>query len=134
MLNLFISAALIVFCFLSEFFTRVFIVVVSALATIAVPGTAVVTAIAVAITTEAIFFRLLNINDLLLCFIKFSRYGTIVLYKAPKLVCFINLWIWSVSAFHKTSSFLTAPSQSHLICKIDFLKGRWKKESNSFLR
>lgn len=54
--------------------------------------------------------------------------------KAPKLVCFINLWIWSVSAFHKTSSFLTAPSQSHLICKIDFLKGRWKKESNSFLK
>ena len=80
------------------------------------------------------FFRLLNINDLLLCFIKFSRYGTIVLYKAPKLVCFINLWLWSVSTFHKTSSFLTASSQSHIICKIGFLKGRWRKESNSFLR
>ena len=54
--------------------------------------------------------------------------------KAPKLVCFINLWVWSVSAFHKTPSFLTASSQSHIICKIDFLKGRWKKESNSFLK
>lgn len=115
-----------------ELLTRDFIVVSAAFAVIAVPGTAVVTAIAVAITTEAIFFKLLNINDLLLCFIKFSRYGTIVL-KAPKLVCFINLWIWSVSAFHKTPSFLTAPSQSHIICKIDFLKGRWRKESNSFL-
>ena len=40
-----------------ELLTRDFIVVSAAFAVIAVPGTAVVTAIAVAITTEAIFLN-----------------------------------------------------------------------------
>ena len=41
----------------SELLTRDFIVVIAAFATIVVPGTAVVTAIAVTITTEAIFLN-----------------------------------------------------------------------------